>query len=94
MVKLLLDHGADVLAETVTGETALQGGVLCSGSQRDRGVVEQNHAAVLAMLRAEENEMAKFVAFAMGLNERLGAGSRVRWLTESGLLKMVLRPDV
>ena len=95
LVKLLLDHGADVLAETESGDTALRLGIEHSGTMCDSDVVIQDHAAVLAMLRAEEEEMAKFVAFAMGLNERLGAGSSVMWLAaEPALLRMVLRPSL
>jgi hypothetical protein len=93
LIQLLLNHGADVLAETDSGHTALRLGMECSGALRDENVPAQDLTAVLEMLRAEEEEMAKFVAVAMGLHERLGTESSLTSLAaEPSLLRMVLRP--
>ena len=48
-----------------------------------------HHPRIAAMLQAEPVRRAKREAFAMGLHQRLGAGSRARGL-EEGVVRMVL----
>jgi hypothetical protein len=49
----------------------------------------QSHVQIAAMIKAETVRRVKCVAFAMGQQERLGAGSRVQWL-DPGVVRMVL----
>ena len=77
VVRLLLDSGADVLSKTHTGSTA------------EDVATARSHLQTVAMLKAEAIRRAQCEAFAMGHDERLGAGSRVRWL-DAGVVRMVL----
>ena len=78
VVALLLEHGADVLAELRSGLDA-EGCALAGHSDES-----------LVLIRAEMVNRSKCVAFAMGLHERLGVGSRVQWL-DPGVVRMVLQ---
>jgi len=75
VVQLLIDAGADVLSKTNDGETP-------------EDLASWNHD-IVAMLKAEVQRRARCAAFAMGQQERLGAGSRVQEL-EPGVVRMVL----
>ncbi|KAJ1473739.1 ankyrin repeat-containing domain protein [Baffinella frigidus] len=77
LVELLLDSGADVLSKSDSGKTPED--LATMGS----------HPQVAAVLKAEAERRAKCEAFAMGQQERLGAGSRVQEL-EVGVVRMVL----
>jgi hypothetical protein len=77
LVQLLIEHQANVLAEDNHGATA-----------GDYATTE-SHLEVVALLKAEVVRRAKCVAFAMGHQERLGAGSAVRWL-DPEVLRVVL----
>ena len=81
-VRVLLDHGADVESKDRFGRTP------------EDYAATYSHPHVVAMLKAveerrEEVRRDTFEAFAMGQQERLGAGSLVRGL-EEGLVQMVL----
>jgi hypothetical protein len=76
VVRVLIDNGADLLSVTNLGETAYD-------------IANGTHKEVAAMLKAETVRRAQCEAFAMGQQERLGAGSWVRWL-DAGLVRMVL----
>jgi ankyrin repeat protein len=78
VVQLLFDKGADVQAKTNGG----------GGTPEDLATAGK-HLQVAAMLKTEAERRAKYEAFAMGQLQRLGAGSRVRWL-DPGVLRMIL----
>jgi hypothetical protein len=86
VIPVLFEYGANVLFVGPYGWTALEGLVRPSVHGWDRRLS-------IVAVEAELLSKAKLVAFAMGLHERLGAGSRVRWLDE-GVLRMVLGPTV
>mmetsp|Transcript_21604 Transcript_21604/g.52005 ORF Transcript_21604/g.52005 Transcript_21604/m.52005 type:complete len:288 (-) Transcript_21604:1661-2524(-) len=65
VVAVLLDKGADLSAEDGRGKTPLEVATSLS------------HLEIAAMIKAEAIRRAKCLAFAMGKQERLGAGSRV-----------------
>ena len=73
----LLNAGADVSIKDNLGETP-----------RDLAM-RRGHSHVEWLLGVHELCRFKCVAFAMGLHERLGAGSRVKWL-DPGVMRMVL----
>ena len=75
--ELLLAKGADVSATSCSGQTPRQVATRCS------------HLQISAMIEAEEVSRAKELAFAMGLQERLGAASCVNVLDE-GVVRLVL----
>ena len=77
MVHHLLDKGADESAETHDGETP------------EHFATGQGHLQTAAMIRAVAASRARWVAFAMGQQERLGAGSPVHEL-DAGVVRMVL----
>jgi hypothetical protein len=82
IVRFLLHTGADLQSRNNDGWTP-----------EDLARV-YSHPQVVAMLQAEalrreEVHRTRCVAFAMGHHERLGAGSRVRWL-DAGVVRMVL----
>ena len=82
VARVLLHVGADLQSTTDDGRTA------------EDIATQYSHPQVAAMLKAEEVRReevhrARCEAFAMGHQERLGAGSRVRWL-DAGVLRMVL----
>ena len=76
--QLLIDNGADVLSMT-----------RCDGETPEDFATRHSHLEVAAMLKAEAVRRAKCEAFAMGQQERLGAGSAVQEL-EAGVVKMVV----
>ena len=83
MVCALLHAGADVQSTTRNGKTPRDMAnfddliwEMCLGKEED--------------IKAEAVRVAQCEAFAMGLHERLGAGSRVRRWLDADLLKMVL----
>ena len=78
MVKLLIHHGVNVPLATRHGRTA------------EWWAAHLKHDEVVAMIQTETLPKAKCVAFAMGLQERLGAGSRVS-LLDPGVLQIVLQ---
>ena len=75
--ELLLAKGADVSATSCAGQTPRQLATFCS------------HHQIEAMIEAGEVSRAKELAFAMGLQERLGAASCVNVLDE-GVVRLVL----
>jgi len=77
VARLLLAKGADVSAKNCAGRTPRENATLCS------------HLQISAMIEAEEVSRAKWLAFAMGLQERLGAASCVNVLDE-GVVRLVL----
>ena len=94
---LLLEHGANVLAASPTGVTALMAAE-ANLNQRapnlDQRALHQmvrwdNAVATVAILKAEELDRAKCIAFAMGAHKRLGEVSMVRALY-SDILKLML----
>jgi len=82
VVEILLDNGADFEARSNDGRTP-------------EDVATANSCVeIVAMLQAKAAQAkaahtAKVMAFAMGHQERLGAGSRVRWL-DAGVVRMVV----
>ena len=76
-VQLFLDAGADLQSTTTDGSTP------------EDLATARGHLQTAAMLAAETVRRAACQAFALGHQERLGAGSRVRWL-DAGLVRMVL----
>ena len=80
VVQVLIHYGADVLAHTDDGQTAQD---LATSA---------GHVAVVAMIQTETLPRAKGLAFAMGLQERLGEASRVKSL-DNELLRMVLEDN-
>jgi hypothetical protein len=84
--RLLLEHGADLQSRTDDGLTPRQ-------TPEDVATAQQR-PQIVAMLQAEAERReavrrARCEAFAMGHQERLGAGSRVGWL-DAGVVRMVL----
>ena len=77
VLQLLLDKGADVQSKSNDGMTPFD--VATAGS----------HHQIAAILKAEAKRRAMSEAFAMGQQERLGAGSWVQEL-EAGVVRMVL----
>jgi ankyrin repeat protein len=82
VARVLLHKGADLQSKTNDGRSAEDIATQCS------------HPQVAAMLKAEAERReaarrARCEAFAMGHQERLGAGSRVRWL-DAGVVRIVL----
>ena len=59
-------------------------GVSCAFIASQNGHLE----ALRMLIEADEVQVRRSIAFAMGLQERLGAASVVRWL-EPGVLRMV-----
>ena len=118
VVKLLLDHGADVLATDETGFTPLHeaadkgdaalarmlihygGNIMARTNVGEtvanvatiRNVGTGTHDAVLEVIQTETLRLARKVAFAMGLHERLGEASIVNTLDKE-LLRMVLEDN-
>mmetsp|Transcript_60959 Transcript_60959/g.139435 ORF Transcript_60959/g.139435 Transcript_60959/m.139435 type:complete len:146 (+) Transcript_60959:87-524(+) len=82
MVRVLLAAGADVEATDRAGASA---------EDRARARPHLQVATHLAVTRRVARERARCIAFAMGLEERLGAGSLVRAL-DPGVVRMVLDP--
>jgi hypothetical protein len=81
-VRLLIDHGADVQSRDNDGRTP------------EDWATARHYPPIAAMIQAEAVRReavrrARCEAFAMGHQERLGAGSRVRWL-DAGVVGMVL----
>ena len=86
--QLLLDRGADLLSKTIDGRTPED------MARQNPFSVAGTSLQIVAMLKAEMRRReavrrAQCVAFAMGHQERLGAGSRVQWL-DAGVMRMVL----
>ena len=83
VVRVLIEHRANVLAETNEGVTPVR-------------MVNMAYSApypeIVAMVKAEAVSRAKCVAFAMGHHERLGAGSVVKGL-EPEVLRKVLEQE-
>ena len=87
MVLELLSNGADTISLNSSGYTAAELALV------------HGHPSVAALIGAEvgrrkivaeeEVRRAQYEAFAMGHVDRLGAGSRVRWL-DPGVVRMVL----
>ena len=77
IARMLLDRGADVRAMTRSGETPED----CASAA--------GHEEVAALLRAVASRRAQCEAFAMGLQKRLGVGSRVLGLHPE-VVRMVL----
>ena len=82
VARVLLHMGADLQSKTHDGQTA------------EDIATTHSHPQVAAMLKAETERReavrkAQCVAFAMGHQERVGAGSKVWWLDE-GVVRMVL----
>jgi len=82
VARLLLHKGADLQSKTPDGRTA------------EDIATARSHPQIAAMIKAEAERReavrrARREAFAMGHQERLGAGSRVRWL-DAGVVRMVL----
>jgi len=75
--RVLLDKGADLLSKTNAGHTA------------EDTATRHSHHQIAVMLKAEAEYRARCEAFAMGYQERLGVGSRVRWL-DAEVARMVL----
>jgi hypothetical protein len=75
---VLIEHGANILAEENTGLTA------------EDIAASESHLEVVAMLQAAAVTRAKCVAFAMGYHKRLGVGSLVAPL-DTEVVRMVLR---
>jgi len=80
--RVLIHKGADLQSKTIAGRTA------------EDIATAKSHPQIAAMLKAEAERReavrrARCEAFAMGHQERLGAGSRVRWL-DAGVVRMVL----
>ncbi|KAJ1468254.1 hypothetical protein T484DRAFT_1920632 [Baffinella frigidus] len=103
VASVLLEHGANVLKAQVCGISALQTAerhvspyaASLYGPQlgvREEWQIEAWDSAIAMreILRAEELRGAKCVAFAMGLHDRLGVDSIVRWL-DPETLRMVLQ---
>ena len=82
VVELLLAKGADVFAKNCGGLTPRQVATHCSHRDLD------DRLQISAMIEAEESR-AKWLAFSMGLQERLGAASCVNVLDE-GVVRLVL----
>ena len=87
--RLLLHRGADLQSKTNDGRTPED-----MATARSHPQIPNSHRQVAEMLRAEAVRReavrrAQFEAFAMGHQERLGAGSRVRWL-DAEVVRMVL----
>ena len=80
LVRILIHHGGDVLARTNNGDTAKDWATRAA------------HHAVVEVFQTETLPRAKGVAFAMGLQERLGEASRVKSL-DNELLRMVLEDN-
>ena len=78
VTRLLLDKGADVHSKSDVGYTPED---------------VTSHPAIAALLKAVAARRARCEAFAMGQQERLGAGSLVRGL-EPEVVRMVLKPTV
>jgi len=76
-VRVLLKRGADIHSKSDDGRNPED---LASA---------RSHLQIAAMLKVEAERRAKCEAFAMGLHERLGAGSRVQEIDE-GVVRMVL----
>ena len=79
VIQILLDKGADHQSKTNTGRTPEGVASACS----------QPQAAAMLKSHREEVRKIRCVAFAMGHQERLGAGSRVRGL-DPGVVQMVM----
>ena len=77
VARLLIDQGADVDKQTKSGKTPLH------------AVLEKGHLDV-AWLLIEARAKNRWLAFAMGFHERLGAQSRVRQLLDKELVEMIL----
>jgi len=77
LVQVLIHHGVNTAALTNDGHTA------------EDLATSKGHLAVVAMIQTETLPRAKGVAFAMGLQERLGEASGVNTLDKE-LLRMVL----
>jgi hypothetical protein len=86
VVEMLIEHRANVLAET---NTRLISQETNTGLTPQDLATSQSHLQVVAMLKAEAVTRAKCVAFAMGHHERLGVGSPVDGLKPE-VLRMVL----
>jgi uncharacterized protein len=81
-VQILLDAGADESCETIVGDTPWD-----YAARYNKGNVcdQLEDAADTRILKSE--------AFAMGLHERLGVGSHVKWL-DPEILRMILQKTV
>jgi len=89
VVRLLMHLGADLKAKTAYEDAGAEGGDTAEDIARQMG---RHHTAAMLRGEAERREGIRRVrceAFAMGHQERLGAGSRVRCL-DTGVLQMVL----
>jgi len=80
VARLLLAKGADVSAKNCDGKTPRELATMITSLTR---------LQIAAMIEAEEMSRAKWLAFAMGLQERLGAASCVNVLDE-GVARLVL----
>ena len=85
IVELLIHHGADSSAKNNKGLTPED---LATGYPTV-GHDQQRVRTIIAILKAETERRAKCFAFAMGLHERLGAGSCVQGL-DPGVARIVL----
>jgi len=85
VAQILIHHGADILGETAAGETVEQ--------LATRRAHHHNHHEVLEMIQTETLPRAKCVAFAMALQERLGADSGVKVL-DPEVVRMVLELEL
>ena len=90
VVRRLLDKGADIESKTSHSWEIQQIFRGVSVEVMAKAMVSyRSNFEIVAMLQAEALRRAKSVAFAMGQQERLGAGSRVRGL-DPGVVRIVL----
>ena len=91
MVRLLLQLGANEQIKTCHPFLEMADGStrIPAGSTPEDVATARSHLEVAGMLRAVAVRRSQCVAFAMGQLERLGAGSRVRWL-DVGVVRLIL----
>jgi len=85
LARMLIHYGGNIMARTNVGETVADVATI-----RDVGL--GTHDAVLEVIQTETLRLARKVAFAMGLHERLGEASIVNTLDKE-LLRMVLEDN-
>jgi ankyrin repeat protein len=94
VVSVLIDHRANVLMAAscgLTAQCAAEDNLSWGADAQRHNKAEYQHKAnaIVAMLKAEELNRAKCIAFAMGRQNRLGAQSLVRTL-HTELVQIVL----
>ena len=89
VIPVLFEYGANVSFVAAYGETALES--LVRPMKNAAHPLQHNEERLLSIVAVEAELLskAKLVAFAMGLQERLGTKSHVRWL-DPGVVRMVL----